>query len=585
MTVVRRRREWSRPGRGTRNMPSSLAFFGRPATARTAGRRAGVAWLAVLHLAALGILLWSEIDLVGRVAFVLAWAAVNFAWLIVLRRPAIAAALSLLLVVVLILLSRFKLDILMMTVNFLDIMIIDRDTFSFLLTVFPNLTWMIAGAAALVLPALVGLWWVDPFRVRLRTSGAGTTACLVLLGGIAIAAPYDLYDEFYSANYVSKFARSGVTGMVDLFARGYLESDAVATERLSVDAGQSCRPAARPPHIVMVFDEGSFDITAIPSVDVWPNYSAHFRSSDGKARTLLVEGAGGPSWYTEYNVLTGLSVRSYGRFADFVTRIAADRVERGLPRTLRRCGYKTFSLYPMWGAFAGARQFQTTTGIDRFLDAKDLGARGVEPDAFFFDAAAELMARERGEQPLFLFVYTAANHFPWSYRFRPELTPEWVETNNPFEVDEYLRRQSMSVYDYGQFVARLKQEFPNDPILIVRFGDHQPSFAKNLVDPTLDDAVLARRISEADPRFVSTYYAVEGINFRPADLSSALDVLDAPYLPLVVLEAAGLPLDASFAEQKRILMRCHGLFYRCANGAEARRFNRLLIDAALIKGL
>ena len=53
----------------------------------------------------------------------------------------------------------------------------------------------------------------------------------------------------------------------------------------------------------------------------------------------------------------------------------------------------------------------------------------------------------------------------------------------------------------------------------------------------------------------------------------------------MVLEAAGVPLDASFAEQKRILQRCHGLFYRCHGGAEARRFNRLLIDAGLIKGL
>jgi hypothetical protein len=239
----------------------------------------------------------------------------------------------------------------------------------------------------------------------------------------------------------------------------------------------------------------------------------------------------------------------------------------------------------MWGAFAGARQYQTTAGIEHFLDARDIGANGVEPDSFFYETATRLMLRERGEQPLFLFVYTAANHFPWTFRFRPDLTPEWVETGNSFEVDEYLRRQSMSMHDYRQFVARLKQEFPNDPILIVRFGDHQPSFAKNLIDPTLDDKVLARRIAEADPRFVSTYYAVEGINFRPAELASALDVLDAPYLPLVVLEAAGLPLDASFAEQKLILKRCNGLFYRCANGAEARRLNRLLIDAGLINRL
>jgi hypothetical protein len=52
-----------------------------------------------------------------------------------------------------------------------------------------------------------------------------------------------------------------------------------------------------------------------------------------------------------------------------------------------------------------------------------------------------------------------------------------------------------------------------------------------------------------------------------------------------VLEAAGLPLDPTFAEQKRILQLCRGLFYRCHGGAEARRFNRLLINAGLIKGL
>ena len=52
-----------------------------------------------------------------------------------------------------------------------------------------------------------------------------------------------------------------------------------------------------------------------------------------------------------------------------------------------------------------------------------------------------------------------------------------------------------------------------------------------------------------------------------------------------VLESAGLPLDPSFAEQKKIFERCNGLFYSCAGGAEARRFNRLLIDAGLIRGL
>jgi hypothetical protein len=41
-------------------------------------------------------------------------------------------------------------------------------------------------------------------------------------------------------------------------------------------------------------------------------YERYFQSFDGKARKLLVEGAGGPSWFTEYNVLTGLSALSFG---------------------------------------------------------------------------------------------------------------------------------------------------------------------------------------------------------------------------------------------------------------------------------
>ena len=85
---------------------------------------------------------------------------------------------------------------------------------------------------------------------------------------------------------------------------------------------------------------------------------------------------------------------------------------------------------------------------------------------------------------------------------------------------------------------------------------------------------IERRLMAYDPRYFTTYYAIDAINFTPVDISSALDTLEGPYLPLVVQEAAGLPLDPSFAEQKKILTRCNGLFYGCANGAEARHFNR-----------
>jgi len=85
----------------------------------------------------------------------------------------------------------------------------------------------------------------------------------------------------------------------------------------------------------MVLDEASFDASVVPGNQAPAGYGGHFRSYDGKTRSLFVEGSGGPTWYTEYNVLTGLSARSYGRLSYYVTRIAAGRVERGLPRALQ----------------------------------------------------------------------------------------------------------------------------------------------------------------------------------------------------------------------------------------------------------
>jgi Sulfatase len=563
--------------------PAVLYLKDRLATAdrRYAG---GIALLAAIQLAAFGILIWSEADLEARAAFALAWGFLNFFWLTLLRRPLTSGALALAMIVILIVLSQFKHDILMMTATFVDVMVVDFATFWFLMAIMPGLAWKVGLAVLVTAPALVLLWQIEPFRARRSVAALGCSLCFVALAGLSFAVPTDREDEFDPHQFVSKFARSGVVAVVDLITRGVLEADATSADRLPLGHGGACAAGRKLPHIVMVFDESSFDVTMLPNVKVAPSYPERFRSSDGKTRSFVVEGAGGPSWYTEYNVLTGLSVRSYGRFAESVTRLATGRVKRGLPYALRKCGYKTYSLYSWFGAFVGARNFQTSSGIEHFLDAKQLGTGPADTDIFFYDRAAGVIAQARQNGPVFVFVYLAANHFPWDHRYRPDLLPGWVNPGNPFEIDEYLRRQEMSVHDYAQFKERLGREFPYDQFLIVRFGDHQPLFAKQFLDPTLGQAEVARRILQRDPRYFTTYYATEGVNFRPVDLSSALDTLDAPYLPLVVLEGAGVPLDPTFAEQKKILKRCGGMFYLCAGGAEARRFNRLLIDAGLIQG-
>jgi hypothetical protein len=541
--------------------------------------------VAAPHLAALAVMFQTEVDFSSRAGFLMSWGILNFFWIALLRRPALSGALSLTLVVVLILLSRLKHDIVQMTANFVDLMVIDRDTAAFLFTIFPNLRWSVIGAALVIIPSMYALWWLDPFRIRRLPAVACKLACLAALVGYSFAWPDEAWRGYYDDGYLSKFSRSGVTAVSDFIKYGFMESDAVAAERLKVPLLDSCHPVGRRPNIIMIHDESSFDIRQAAGIKVTAGYGSHFKSFDGKERKFLAESNGGPSWFTEYNVLAGLSSRSFGRFSYFVTRIASGRVERGLPLALRRCGYDTTSLYPAYGAFMSARSFQTTTGIQHFYDARDLGAKDVEPDGFFYDKALQLMSQAPPTTPQFMFVYLAANHFPWETRFRPDLTPFWRKPGNEPIVDEYLRRQAMSADDYGAFIAGLKKKFPAQPFLIVRYGDHQPEFSPHVLDPGLGEAGVGKKLENYDPRYYATYYAIDAINFEPVQSPAVMDTIDGPYLPLVIQEAAGIPLDPSFEEQKSIMLRCKGLFYACKGGAEARRFNRLLIDAGFVKNL
>ena len=140
----------------------------------------------------------------------------------------------------------------------------------------------------------------------------------------------------------------------------------------------------------------------------------------------------------------------------------ADRRRPGRARpAARRCAAaatRTFALYPALGAFLSARRFQATRRA-AFLRSQDLGGSGVQPDQFLFQSATRMIEREREHGPMFLFVYLAANHFPWDHRYRPDLTPRWQDPGNAPPVDEYLRRQAMSAQRLRRFSRAAEARF------------------------------------------------------------------------------------------------------------------------------
>src|SRR6187402_1022638 len=178
--------------------------------------------IALLHLAAAAIMVWYEVTPYSMAVFVLTWGLLNFFWLVVLRRAAIAATLSLLLIAAVVTLSELKYAALWLQLSFVDLMIIDTDTADYVLTIFPWLGWAIAAFVAVMLPLLVLICRVDPIRVRLRTAVAGFAACLV--GIVALCSAFELnpLEGYHGNKYVSFFTRSTVLSVSELLTHGML---------------------------------------------------------------------------------------------------------------------------------------------------------------------------------------------------------------------------------------------------------------------------------------------------------------------------------------------------------------------------
>ena len=115
----------------------------------------------------------------------------------------------------------------MMTATFVDVMLIDLATFSFLLTIIPGLAWKV-GLAVAAGDAAAGAAVAGSSRSGCGAASRRSEACLCFaaLAGCRSRCRPTARTSSDPHQYVSKFARSGAVAAVDLMTRGVLEADA-----------------------------------------------------------------------------------------------------------------------------------------------------------------------------------------------------------------------------------------------------------------------------------------------------------------------------------------------------------------------
>jgi phosphoglycerol transferase MdoB-like AlkP superfamily enzyme len=440
-------------------------------------------------------------------------------------------------------------------------------------------------AACLAL-ALVG--WM---AYRLDSTRVARSRAVLLLAVFVSLAWYGAHSKgerrhmqfYYSNLYVSSFYASWGETLETLWRGALLEAAPRTTALSAFTVPSRCDVAARPPHIILIHQESVVQPSLFPALRYDHSVDPFFKSDDRVLHKLRVETYGGASWLTEFSLLAGVSTHSFGGMRQFVQTFTQNKLKDTLPQVLNRCGYRNVVFYPLLKNFVSNDRFYNSIGLTEIFDLKAQGAKTAqERDRVYFDNAMAEMGRhfEASRRPLFTYIQTMSAHWPYDFKYEPEVDVPGGGPGTEPEMHEYLRRVSLAKLDYDYLLGELSRRFPGERFLVVHYGDHHPMATRTLLgykdETEAEDVILDR-----DSIGFITYYAAKGINYRVPPLPQ-YEILDVSYLGTVMLDLAGLPLSDSHRERKRLMSLCRGRYYDCSNRDEILQFHRRLIDSGVM---
>jgi phosphoglycerol transferase MdoB-like AlkP superfamily enzyme len=463
---------------------------------------------------------------------------------------------------------------------------LDADTFAFLWGDYRRIVVSILGACAAAAGLTAAAWRFDTTRLpRLASAAALFVAVIVGLAfqprATAESGAFRLFTQGNS--YISAFYLSwGETWRT--LKRGQLMAAAAGTALPDFAGEFRCRTSAASPHIVLVHQESLVPPSLFPGLQYDRTLDRFFLSDDDQLHRLRVETYGGGSWVTEFALLTGISTKAFGDMRMFVQVLMEGRLNETLPQALANCGYRTLMLFPMSNGFLRLDRFYHSIGFSEILDQDAQNApTNRERDRFYFQNALDVMDRhlKSSEQPLFVYIQTMASHGPYDRAYMPQENVPGGGPGTSGEMNEYLRRAGMAMRDGNFLMDEIKRRFPSEPVLVTRYGDHQPSATRDIINDVWGDDSPDVGMSGAPGPFI-TFYAMEGLNYQVPPLPD-FNPLDIAYLGTVMLEVAGLPLSGVQRERKRLMVDCAGRYSECEPRSQILAFHRRLINSGFVR--
>ena len=457
---------------------------------------------------------------------------------------------------------------------------INRDTID-VIARYPGLL-AVSVAAVVLIPLLPVLAFVGErpslLRYRSRTVrgvvrvlGAFSATALLLVALIPVGPFARVYNK---PMWITINDRSFLTDFFTSFNDTVITQPAIPDKIDRKTSWKLERPLQAPatkPDVVAILEESTFD-PRILKVCTIPECRRRMFDADKETRArglLTVHTFGGGTWTSEFAVLTGLAHTLFGAAGLYAPYNLAPRVANTLPHTFRAAGYRAIAIYPMTGDFLNARNAYDYYGFDAFYDGTEYGLGWESHDADLLKVFERIYTDEKRvhpDQPLFVFMLTLHQHGPhmtplaelpppydkplFKGKFSPKDLDDWLNLN----LNNYLQRLQESdamLSDLEKFLLGGER-----PALLMHFGDHQPSFDGAI------HAIPKQVPKEAGPNSsMVTYYSIK-TNY-PVRRKFDYPVLDIAFLGALVLDVAGVPKDAFYQANTRLMERCKGRYLDC----------------------
>ncbi|WP_229238318.1 LTA synthase family protein [Dyella amyloliquefaciens] len=256
-----------------------------------------------------------------------------------------------------------------------------------------------------------------------------------------------------------------------------VRSDASLRERLQSPTNQGATP-----DIVVVQSESFFDpsiMKGYQGTDLTPNLRR--LEAQGESGPLHVPTYGGGTIRTEFEVLTGLSLRYFDDL-QFPYLQMNHKVVPSMVRALRSHGYETIAVHGNDPGFWNRNTAFHAIGFDRFVSRSSFPAKAAMDGQYMADSAMtdEIMAQLKDAgPPQFLFAISIEAHGPYDVPPADSATrdaipvPDGITGKNKLELQNYLYHMQHADQELGRLAELLAHR--ERPTLLLFYGDHLPA--------------------------------------------------------------------------------------------------------------